>query len=169
MNWAYGVEIHAFVLMNNHFHLMVSTPKLNLSEAMCFFMREITRSLNRETGRINQAFGGPHFRCIVESPIYYLHCYKYIYYNPVKAGLSESCESYPYSSLHFLLGQSKATFSTAYDDTLFASLKQTLEWLNRPVDDQAWSSVELALAKSKFKLAKINYSRGENPLERRRL
>lgn len=166
MRWGFQAEILAFVLMNNHFHLLIRTPQSNLDKIMAFFMRETTRSINKRIGRINQAFGGPHFRCVIESHHYYMHAYKYVYLNPVKGGLVSRCEDYSFSSLNFLLGGSKASFPMHFDDTLFSDIPGTLNWLNRSVDDKAWDYVHNAMHRKHFKLAKVNYSRNENPLEK---
>jgi REP element-mobilizing transposase RayT len=168
-NWGYGAEIHAFTLMNNHFHLLISTPDANLDEIMAFFMRETTRSLNKAAGVINQSYGGPHFRCLVETPLYYLHCYKYIYANPVMAGMVKRVEEYTCSSLHFLLGQSLASFPVAEDITLFSDVEGTLQWLNKRPSDESWESIRNAISRSRFRLAKINYGRNQNPLEKAKL
>jgi putative transposase len=97
---------------------------------------------------------------------YYLQAYKYIYANPIKAGLSAKCESYKYSSLNFLLGENKATFSVTYDDTLFSDIDGTLQWINHRPTDEAWRSVELAMHRKFFKLSRVDSCRKENPLEK---
>ncbi|WP_081111818.1 transposase [Bdellovibrio bacteriovorus] len=51
---AYKGEIYAFVLMSNHFHLLIRFPENNMSEAMTYFMRESSRMISRQAGRINQ-------------------------------------------------------------------------------------------------------------------
>jgi REP element-mobilizing transposase RayT len=66
INRAYKAEIHAFVLMSNHFHLVVSFPENNMSEAMNYFMRETSRMISRDAGRINQTYGSRYFRSIIE-------------------------------------------------------------------------------------------------------
>src|SRR5581483_5588273 len=55
---AYGAKIHAFVLMSNHFHLLVSTPDSNLDDVMQYFLREAGKLINLKAKRINHIFGG---------------------------------------------------------------------------------------------------------------
>jgi len=160
---AFGVRIHSFVLMNNHFHLLVSTPQANLSEAMSWFMRETSRGLTRAGNRINQSYGGRYFRSVIGSPLYYMHAYKYVYLNPVKAGLVQHPWDYPFSTLHGLLGQGHIMIPLIEDTTLFGDVEGTLKWLERMPDEESWDSVGHALWRPTFWLAKR--SGRANPLE----
>jgi REP element-mobilizing transposase RayT len=89
---AFNLRIRSFVLMSNHFHMLVSTPDSNLPQAMAFFMRETSREIIRRAGRINQAWGGPYSGSMLTQNSYFLNAYKYVYRNPVKAGLCRQCE-----------------------------------------------------------------------------
>src|ERR1700752_2973729 len=53
----FQVNIHAFVLMPNHFHLLISTPTDDLSETMKTFMCAVTKKINLKTGRSGRVFG----------------------------------------------------------------------------------------------------------------
>lgn len=161
----YNARIHSFVLMNNHFHLMISTPDANLDVIMARFMKECSRHINLYADRINQAYGSRHFRTVIEHDLYFQHVYKYVYRNPVYAGLSNRCEDYPYSSLAFLLGSTRATFPVLEDHTLFHNVEKTLTWLNDSSSKEDWDSVSKALKRSKFKLARVRTSQSPNPLE----
>ena len=127
---AFEFKIHSFVLMNNHFHMLVTTPQSNLPEGMRYFMREVSRSISYRTGDINQNFGGPYHWCLLDSYYYYVNAYKYVYRNPVEANLCHRCEDYPYSSLPGILGQSKITFPMMEDSFLLGSLENQMAWLN---------------------------------------
>src|SRR5687768_41216 len=50
----YSLRIHQFVLMPNHFHLVVSTPEGNISRSMQYFLSETSRQISTLSGRINQ-------------------------------------------------------------------------------------------------------------------
>ena len=91
---AFGVQIHSFVLMGNHFHLLASTPRANLSLAMQHFMRETSRHIGYRSGRINKIWGARFYRCELKTYHSYVNTYKYVYQNPLKAGLSKSVELY---------------------------------------------------------------------------
>ncbi len=165
VSYAYHAQIHSFVLMNNHFHLLISTPDSNLDVIMARFMKECSRYINDLSGRINQAYRARHFRSLIETDFYAQQVYKYVYRNPVKAKLVERCELYPFSSLSFLLGQTQACFPVTEDTFLFSNLEKTLDWLNTPATDEDWENISKALKKSKFKLAINLRSKKFNPLE----
>lgn len=161
----YGGRIHSFVLMPNHFHLLISTPERNLSQIMAYFMRATSAELSLETGRINQCYGARHYRCVIESPHYFLHAYKYVYRNPVKAGLSSTVESYPYSTLAGLLGFRHMFIPLECDETLFADVEGTLKWLNEAPAQEEWNLVRSAMKKRKFQLGKVRWSNLPSALE----
>lgn len=156
ISFGFGVEVHAFVLMNNHFHLLLSTPEANLSEAMSWFMRETSRALTRAGNRMNQTYGGRHFRCVVGSHHYYLNAYKYLYANPLKAGMCSNVTDYPYSSLRGLLGLDQLAFPVVEDLTLFSDLEGTLDWLNQVPSEENWEVVRRALRRKEFGLPQID-------------
>jgi len=54
----FGVRIHAYVLMDNHFHLMLETPTTNLSRTMQWLGTSYGRWFNRRHGRIGHLFQG---------------------------------------------------------------------------------------------------------------
>jgi len=54
----YQVELHAYVLMDNHFHLMVATPKSNLSAFMRHFNISYTAAVNRRNRRVGHLYQG---------------------------------------------------------------------------------------------------------------
>ncbi|RYZ72010.1 MAG: hypothetical protein EOP09_03825, partial [Proteobacteria bacterium] len=131
LTFAFDVKIHSFVLMGNHFHLLISTPKANLSEAMNYLLRETAKDINRAAGTCNQVYGGRYCRSLITNSIYYSSAYKYVYRNPVTVGLSKTCEEYPYSTLRGILGLSKLPVPVAADPFIFDSCpEKTLQWLN---------------------------------------
>ncbi len=118
---AFKFKIYSFVLMDNHFHMIVSTPEGNLSEGMLYLQREVSRYINSHSPRINQNFANRYFRCLISNNHYYMHCYKYVYRNPIEAGLCKKAENYPYSTLYGLLGQSSLVIPIENDPLLFDS------------------------------------------------
>lgn len=166
LHHAFNINIHSFVLMHNHYHLMVSTPECNLSLGMMYFHREVSRELNRQGNRINRTFAGRFFRCHIGNYHYFLNCYKYVYFNPVKAKASAQVESYPYSTLSALLGQTKGIIPLQEDTLLFSGhIENELSWLNSKPKDEDWEAIKCGLKKKQFKLP-IDKSTGKkNRLE----
>ncbi|MBC7753257.1 MAG: hypothetical protein H7Z71_03400 [Moraxellaceae bacterium] len=152
---AFQFEFFCFVLMENHFYLIVKTPESNLDRGMRYFMRETSCRLTRLAGRINQTYGAPYRYSILKSQNSFHHAYKYIYRNPVEAGLVRNVEDYYFSTLHSLLGKSKAMIPLVEDLILFSDPNQCLDWLN-----QDYSSTDIkeqirkALKRKEFKFGR---------------
>jgi putative transposase len=152
---AFGVRVTAFVLMNNHFHLIIQTPQSNLDQAMRWFMLETSRSLISAGNRVNQTYGGRYFRSMITTDHYFLHAYKYVYWNPMRAGLAGNVLDYPYSTLPCVLGLQPLSFPV-HDALLISSTEETLNWLARTPSPEHWVSVQKALRRRLFRLAKVN-------------
>lgn len=155
---AYDVRIHAFVLMSNHFHLVISTPQANLDEAMNYLLREVSKRINEETGRVNQVFGGPYHWSLITNWIHYQHVYKYVYRNPVQAGICSKVQDYRYSSLPGILGMDYL-YIPAYDNTdLIQNPMSQLKWLNNAFDEDTYEAIGTALRRKEFGFARDNNS-----------
>ncbi len=148
----YELQIHSFVLMPNHFHLLVSTPNANIGAAMNYFMRETARETSRIAHRINQTFGARHHKTLVKDARYFFDVYKYVYRNPVRARLVEKVEDYEFSTLHGLLGSSQLVIPIAEDTLLFEgdSPDQQLRWLNSEPGDGLEDEVRQGLRHPEF-------------------
>lgn len=148
----YELSIHSFVLMPNHFHLLVTASQGNLSEAMNYFMRETSREVSRLSGRINQTYGGRNHKSLIATHHYFMNAYKYVYRNPVRAGLVSKVEHYPYSTLSGLLGLRRLTIPVAEDSILFQERFnfEELAWLNSTPEVTDEAQVRKALRKSEF-------------------
>jgi REP element-mobilizing transposase RayT len=166
---AYKVKIHSFVLMNNHFHLLISTPEANLSSAMNYFMRETSKEINRVSAKTNQVYGGRYCRSVISSNLHFQHVYKYIYRNPVSACLTSDCESYRYSTLHGLLGKSPLHILLEEDTLLFENdnPRGVLQWLNTAPDLQNYQILKKALKRKILKFPRNRWGDYRHTLEMR--
>ena len=142
--------VHNFVLMTNHFHMIVSTPEANISQAMQQFMHNTSRKLTRAGNRINESFAGRHYKCILDHPSYYLNAYKYVYRNPVKAKICATVDEYPFSTLQWIRKITPPLFSISNDFTYENDPAGTLKWLNSSPSDVEWDCVRTALRRQKF-------------------
>jgi putative transposase len=82
----YGVRLHCYVLMSNHFHLVVQTPKANLSEFMRHLNVSYTGYYNRRHQRVGHLFQGRFKAVVVEADSYLLELSRYVHLNPVRVG-----------------------------------------------------------------------------------
>ncbi len=161
---AFDVRIHAFVLMSNHFHMLLATPLANLSEAMCHFMRETSKELTTRSNRLNQTWGARHRASLIGGYNYYQQAYKYIYRNPVSAGIETKVEDYKYSSLRGLLGKEHLGFPV-YDLQLTCDVENTLEWLNYSPKEEDRLMVGRALRRQIYSLKTSNGQLRSNTIE----
>jgi putative transposase len=97
-----GFLVHAYVLMTNHYHLLLETTEPNLSRGMGWLQNAFTRRINTRHRLWGHVFGGRYKAILVEPGNCFWALLDYIHLNPVRAGLvnaGDGLESYPWSSL----------------------------------------------------------------------
>ena len=95
----FAVQVHAWVLMTNHVHLLVTpTTDTGVSQFMQALGRHYVRYFNHQYRRSGTLWEGRFKSCVVQSEEYLLYCYRYIELNPVRAGMVDRPEEYPWSS-----------------------------------------------------------------------
>ena len=97
----FNVEVHAYVLMSNHYHLLLKTIDANLSKAMQWFGTTYTRKFNIANHMQGHLFQGRFKSLIIQNAAYLLRLSFYIHRNPVRAGMVERLVDYPWSSYKF--------------------------------------------------------------------
>lgn len=83
----YNVPILAYVLMTNHFHLLLTTPEGNLSEFMRHFNISYTAVFNKKHNRVGHLYQGRYKAFLVDADNYLLEVSRYLHLNPVKIGV----------------------------------------------------------------------------------
>lgn len=95
----YGVEIHAWVFMTNHVHLLLTPREAGaISRCMQHLGRYYVRYFNFRYKRSGTLFEGRFRSSIVETGAYLLACQRYIELNPVRAGMVVDPADYTWSS-----------------------------------------------------------------------
>jgi len=79
----YRVRLIAFVLMTNHFHLVVKTPHANLQELMRHFNISYTAYFNKRHGRSGHLYQGRYKAFLIDADSYLLEVSRYLHLNPV--------------------------------------------------------------------------------------
>ena len=101
----FRVAVHAYALMGNHFHLLVTPAD---SEALPRMMQAVGRSyvryFNHRHGRSGTLWEGRYRSTLIQSERYLLACMVYIDLNPVRAGLVARPTEWPWSSHAHYLG-----------------------------------------------------------------
>ena len=95
----FDLAIHAYVLMGNHFHLLLTpADRSSLSAGMQALGRSYVRYFNDRNGRIGALWEGRFKATFIESERYLFTCMSYIDLNPVRAALAAHPSEYAWSS-----------------------------------------------------------------------
>jgi REP element-mobilizing transposase RayT len=108
-----SVEVIAYCLMTNHYHLLVRLIDEDFSRRMQAFGQAVVNSLNRRRARESGLFQGPFQAKHVDEPEYLAHLTRYIHLNPVAAGLVSRPSEWEFSSYREYLGTRAGTLPTA--------------------------------------------------------
>jgi REP element-mobilizing transposase RayT len=100
----YKVICHAWVLMDNHYHLLIETPSSNLSQAIRHLNGVYTQGFNRRHRRVGHLFQGRFKAILVEKETYLLELCRYVVLNPVRAGMVKHPKAWPWSSYRATVG-----------------------------------------------------------------
>jgi putative transposase len=151
----YGLRVHAYVLMDNHFHLMV-TPQSEgaLPRAMQSIGRRYVRFFNDRYERTGGLWEGRYKIALLHDERYWLTCLRYVELNPVRAGLVSSPAHYRWSS--YRAHAFGAQDSLIADHTMYTGLGSTPERRQ-----QAWRDIcESPIAARQLEKIRASISRG---------
>ncbi|MBT4760511.1 MAG: hypothetical protein HOO06_02330 [Bdellovibrionaceae bacterium] len=161
----YGVSCHAFILMANHYHMLISTPHNNISAAMRYFMTETSRKIARGSNRINRVYGRRYHWTIIRTSAQYAHTLKYIYLNPVRAKVCSAAENYEWSTLYYNSNHIKILVEknrNGFEEFIPSSQAQVLTWINEQMSEYYLNNVKAALRRHEFKFPQ-NRKTGKRP------
>ena len=100
----FGWRIHAFVLMTNHYHLLLETPEPTLSAGMRELNGIYTQGFNRRHDRVGHLFQGRFKGILVEKESHLLELTRYVVLNPVRAGIARHPADWQWSSYRATAG-----------------------------------------------------------------
>jgi putative transposase len=103
----WDIRVSAYCLMKTHYHLLIQTPNGNLSRSMRHINGVYTQRYNRAHGLDGQLFRGRYKSIIVDGDSYLLQLVRYIHRNPIRAGVVDQLDNYPWSSHEGYLSTSK--------------------------------------------------------------
>jgi putative transposase len=103
-NWS----VTAWVLMTNHFHLVVQTREANLSRGMHWLNGTYAAWFNQQHERCGHLFGGRFKAFLIETDSYFAEVLRYVALNPVRAKMTERPENYRWSSYRATAGLENA-------------------------------------------------------------
>jgi putative transposase len=100
----FNIEVHAYVLMRNHYHLLVRTIEANLSRAIQWLGVSYSVWYNRRHRRTGHLFQGRFKSFLIENERYLVAMGLYIHGNPMRAGVVDKLSEYPWSSYRAYAG-----------------------------------------------------------------
>ena len=90
--------LHAWVLMDNHYHLLVETPDICLVDGMHWFNQQLTETFNERHDCVGHIFQGRYKAVVVERETHLLELVRYIVLNPVRACMVRSAGDFAWSN-----------------------------------------------------------------------
>jgi REP element-mobilizing transposase RayT len=103
----YGAVIHVYCLMGNHYHLLLETPRGNLSKILHYINGAYTTYFNIKRGRSGHLFQGRYKGILVDKDEYCKELSRYVHLNPVRAGMVKTPLEYPWSSYRYFVGRDR--------------------------------------------------------------
>ena len=97
-------RIHGFCCMTNHIHLVVQVADIPLSQIMQSLSLKYTRWINYTRQRTGHLFQGRYKAIMLDADAYLLELVRYVHLNPVRAGMMECLDDYPWSGHRAYLG-----------------------------------------------------------------
>jgi len=139
----YGWQVHAYVLMRNHFHLAVETPEPTLGEGMHWLQSSMATRFNRLRRESGHLFQGRYQALLIEEMTALARVVDYIHLNPVRAKvvLPAQVADYRWSSLAALLKGPRPAALKAQD-----WLRATGDWLDNSSGHRAYADYLRELA-----------------------
>jgi putative transposase len=116
----YRLLCHSYCLMDNHYHLLLETPKANLSLAMRQLNGLYAQRFNRRNGRCGHVFQARFRAIVVQKESHLLRAARYIVRNPVRARLSTRPGQWSWSSYNAMAGAAPAAVFLCTDELLAA-------------------------------------------------
>jgi putative transposase len=179
----WSCAVHAYVLMTNHVHLLVTPQdREGVSRMMQYLRRRYVPYVNHEYGRTGTLWEGRFKSSLVQARSYLLACYRYIELNPVRAGMVEVPANYTWSSYrgnaigeedpilsahadYLALGRSdsdrrsayRALFATHLNQSTIMQLRESLQTGTPLGNDRFRAQIEHALGRA------VGFSRRGRP------
>jgi putative transposase len=108
----FSLHLYAYALMKNHLHLLLEVNEVALSQAMQILQFRYTRYFNKRYKKVGHLFQGRYKAILCDKDRYLLELVRYIHLNPVRAGVVESPENYPWTGHLEYLGRGRGTWLT---------------------------------------------------------
>ena len=142
----YRVQLHCYVLMNNHYHLIIETREENLSRFMKHLNASYAIYFNKKYKRSGHLWQGRFKSWYVTDETYLYTLVNYIENNPVKAKIVNRVGEYPYSSYQSLMEavQPIACLKGSFVFQEYPDKKEREEFLQSTADERIVDEIKKA-------------------------
>ena len=96
--------VYTYMLLDNHFHLVIETPEATLSRGMQWLLGTYVNRFNRRHDRVGHLFQGRFKGVLIEKETQLLNVLRYVALNPVRANMVKTPEEYRWSSYRAIAG-----------------------------------------------------------------
>ena len=145
----FGVIVHVYCLMPNHFHMILETPLGNLSRVMHLLITNYTIYFNKKHKRVGHLFQGRFKSVLIEAVSYAKELSRYIHLNPVRSHIVERPEEFVWSSYGYYQGRIRpegwletSVVLRLFGDQLRKSIKSHEEFVLRGIGMEASPSIK---------------------------
>ena len=152
----HAVLVHAYVLMDNHVHLLLYSEQAGaVTRAMRAVGQAYVQAFNQRHGRIGTLWQGRYKSSLVDTEAYALRVMRYIELNPVRAAMVDSPEAHRWSSSHQHLGLRQDALVTlhplylAMGDSTAARVDAYRLWLRSTLDEDELGHIRTHMAQEK--------------------
>ena len=171
----HGVDLHAFVLMDNHLHLLL-TPQADkaLSKMMQDLGRDYVRYFNKKHTRTGTLWEGRFRSALIQTDRYFLSCMVYIDLNPVRAGMVAQALDHPWSSHAHYTGARQDSWLVPHDvywalgNTPFAREKAYAELVQAGIEESKKQALTSSVLGG-WALGEDTFTQNLQPLSKRRV
>lgn len=139
-NKKFDYEILAYVIMDNHYHLLIKTNKSPINEIMFYLDNLLGKYIKTALNRTGHAFDSRYKSKLVDTDAYLIWLLRYIHRNPIKANICSSLDDYHWSSHYFYKNYINSSVNTKFILGILGSnrkeaFRQYLKLVNSPGDE----------------------------------
>jgi putative transposase len=154
----FQISLHHVIVMTNHLHLVLTPQEDNLGHAMSYWMTNLAKYLNYRAKRRNHLFGTRYHASTITQMRYLRAVIRYLYHNPLQAGITSAVEQYPFSSLGTYLGTTNVGLYITPDPYSAALLERGLTGLEIWRDLVLTSLTQVETSEISASLARSTYT-----------
>lgn len=149
------LQVLAYVIMNNHYHLLIQTGEIPLQQIMHFINTRFSMYYNACEERTGHVFERRYGAQLIDNDHYYMTVLRYIHLNPVRAGICGHPNDYPWSSYRDYISEQTSLTNTELalsklDDQPDRARRRFAELMEAPLEDYQFANENEAVALNKY-------------------